>query len=154
MNSASCELRYLARLTPGYVAADLDALAREAAQEAIDRICKLEKSHEEQLTENSWERWKQIDIADDVLESMSIELDDFQKALKKVVPSAKREGFATVPDTTWDDIGALQQIREELSMSILAPIRNPRQFERLGLTRPSGVLLTGPPGLKIFLRDK
>ena len=143
---ASCELRYLARLTPGYVAADLDALAREAAQEAIDRICKSE--NEEQLTENenSWERWKQINVADDVLESMSIELEDFKKALKKVVPSAKREGFATVPDTTWEDIGALQKIREELSMSILAPIRNPRQFERLGLTRPSGVLLTGPPG--------
>jgi len=138
----------LARLTPGYVAADLDALAREAAQEAIDRICKSE--NEEQQMENAWERWKQIDLADDILESMSIELEDFQKALKKVVPSAKREGFATVPDTTWDDIGALELIREELSMSILAPIRNPRQFERLGLSRPSGVLLTGPPGLKIF----
>ena len=130
----------MARLTPGYVAADLDALAREAAQEAIDRICKTENQ------ENTWQRWKQIDLADDVLESMSIELEDFKKALKKVVPSAKREGFATVPDTTWDDIGALEIIREELSMSILAPIRNPRQFERLGLTRPSGVLLTGPPG--------
>ena len=138
----------MARLTPGYVAADLDALAREAAQEAIDRICKSE--NEEQQMENAWERWKQIDLADDILESMSIELEDFQKALKKVVPSAKREGFATVPDTTWDDIGALELIREELSMSILAPIRNPRQFERLGLSRPSGVLLTGPPGLKIF----
>ena len=79
-------------------------------------------------------------------ESMSIELADFENALKKVVPSAKREGFATVPDTTWDDVGALEKIREELSMSILAPIRNPKQFEKLGLSRPSGVLLTGPPG--------
>ena len=62
------------------------------------------------------------------------------------MPSAKREGFATVPDVTWEDIGALENIRSELSLSILAPIRNPTQFERLGLARPSGILLTGPPG--------
>lgn len=43
----------------------------------------------------------------------------FQRALKHVQPSAKREGFATVPDVTWDDIGALHKIREELQMAIL-----------------------------------
>ena len=48
---------------------------------------------------------------------------DFSVALKLVQPSAKREGFATVPDVTWDDIGALSDVREELSISILAPIR-------------------------------
>ncbi|CAG5109555.1 Oidioi.mRNA.OKI2018_I69.chr2.g4075.t1.cds [Oikopleura dioica] len=148
--SANCELRLLARLTPGYVAADLDALAREAAQEAIDRICQAENETGEEKKfnrESAWERWKEIDLSDDVLgRGFNRPFGDFQKALKKVVPSAKREGFATVPDTTWDDVGALEKIREELSMSILAPIRNPRQFERLGLSRPSGVLLTGPPG--------
>ena len=64
--SANCELRYLARLTPGYVAADLDALAREAAQEAIDRICKSETEDVVQK-ENAWERWKEIDLSDDIL---------------------------------------------------------------------------------------
>ena len=60
--------------------------------------------------------------------------------------SAKREGFATVPDVTWADIGALEGIREQLSLAILAPIKNPLQFARLGLSRPSGIMLTGPPG--------
>jgi hypothetical protein len=39
--------------------------------------------------------------------------------LKSVQPSSKREGFATVPDVTFDDIGALRDVREELSMAIL-----------------------------------
>ena len=70
----------------------------------------------------------------------------FQSALECVQPSAKREGFATVPNTTWEDVGALEGIREELSMAILAPVRYPQQFASLGLSSPPGVLLAGPPG--------
>ena len=69
-----------------------------------------------------------------------------QEAIKHVQPSAKREGFATVPNTTWADVGALQAVREELSMAILAPVRYPDQFDSLGLSSPPGVLLAGPPG--------
>ena len=47
---------------------------------------------------------------------------------------------------TWADIGALESIREQLSLAILAPIKNPKQFAKLGLSRPSGIMLTGPPG--------
>ncbi|KAH8240050.1 hypothetical protein KR032_010726 [Drosophila birchii] len=72
--------------------------------------------------------------------------DDFIEAIKGLQPSAKREGFVTVPDTTWDDIGALQDIREELKLAVLAPVKYPEMLERLGLTAPSGVLLCGPPG--------
>jgi ribosome biogenesis ATPase len=71
---------------------------------------------------------------------------DFSKAVKKVQPSAKREGFATIPDVCWADIGALQNLKEQLEMSILQPIVNPGQFEAIGLTVPAGVLLYGPPG--------
>lgn len=71
---------------------------------------------------------------------------DFDIALKTVQPSSKREGFATVPDVTWDDIGSLREIREELQMAILAPVKYQKQFETFGLTTPSGVLLCGPPG--------
>ncbi|XP_020798798.1 nuclear valosin-containing protein-like isoform X2 [Drosophila serrata] len=73
-------------------------------------------------------------------------LADFVEAIKTMQPSAKREGFVTVPDTTWDDIGALQDIREELKLAVLAPVKYPEMLERLGLTAPSGVLLCGPPG--------
>ena len=137
------DLGVLARLTPGYVAADIDALAREAAQESIDRIS---DKFARQDIENAWAKWTSLNVPDEQMAEVCITLDDFKCALKKLVPSAKREGFATVPDVTWEDIGALENVRRELSLSILAPIRNPTQFERLGLTRPSGILLTGPPG--------
>tara|TARA_B110000305_G_scaffold189868_1_gene212043 strand:- start:307 stop:471 length:165 start_codon:yes stop_codon:yes gene_type:complete len=54
-------------------------------------------------------------------------MDDFLKALKNVQPSSKREGFATVPDVTWEDVGALTKIRAELTLSILDPISNPER---------------------------
>ncbi|KAM3853162.1 nuclear valosin-containing protein-like [Vipera latastei] len=80
------------------------------------------------------------------LQMLCIELNDFTVALSSVQPSAKREGFVTVPDVTWADIGALEEVREELTMAILAPVRNPEQFRSLGLLAPAGVLLAGPPG--------
>ena len=63
-----------------------------------------------------------------------------------VQPSAKREGFATVPDVSWDDVGSLGDVRDELNLSICEPILNPEKFKALGLSAPTGVLLYGPPG--------
>ncbi|XP_030380145.1 uncharacterized AAA domain-containing protein C16E9.10c isoform X2 [Scaptodrosophila lebanonensis] len=73
-------------------------------------------------------------------------LEDFIDAIKVLQPSAKREGFITVPDITWDDIGSLQDIRDELKLAVLAPVKFPEKLAQLGLTAPSGVLLCGPPG--------
>ncbi|CAH1968223.1 unnamed protein product [Acanthoscelides obtectus] len=87
-----------------------------------------------------------LPISERELQGLSISLADFEVALKSVQPSAKREGFATVPDITWDDVGALREIREELQMTIVAPVRHAKQFEALGLNVPTGVLLCGPPG--------
>lgn len=80
------------------------------------------------------------------LDKLAITNDDFCQALSMVQPSSKREGFATVPDVTWEDIGALYQIREELSMAVVQPIRRPELFHALGVSASSGVLLWGPPG--------
>ncbi|XP_018571520.1 nuclear valosin-containing protein-like isoform X2 [Anoplophora glabripennis] len=80
------------------------------------------------------------------LKDLCISMNDFERALKLVQPSAKREGFATVPDVTWNDIGSLRDIREELQMSIVAPVRYSKQFDSLGIKSPTGVLLCGPPG--------
>lgn len=85
-------------------------------------------------------------IPSERLSSLCIEHSDFETALRIIQPSAKREGFATVPDVTWDDIGSLRDIREELQMTILAPVRHSEHFTALGLTTPTGVLLCGPPG--------
>lgn len=58
-------------------------------------------------------------LGEDQLQKLCIEMNDFIVALSSVQPSAKREGFVTVPDVTWADIGALEDIREELTMAIL-----------------------------------
>ncbi|KAF9460350.1 P-loop containing nucleoside triphosphate hydrolase protein [Collybia nuda] len=71
---------------------------------------------------------------------------DFMLALKQVQPSSKREGFATVPDVTWADIGALHGTREELHMAIVQPIKRPELFSAVGIEAACGVLLWGPPG--------
>lgn len=75
-----------------------------------------------------------------------ITIEDFMEAVKVVQPSSKREGFITIPDVTWADVGSLQDIREELQLAVLAPVKFPEKLVTLGLTAPSGVLLCGPPG--------
>ena len=85
-------------------------------------------------------------LSDEQLSRLSIESIDFEEALKIVQPSSKREGFATVPDVTWNDIGALHTIRDELHMAIVQPVLRPELFEMIGINAPCGVLLWGPPG--------
>ncbi|KAG9083961.1 hypothetical protein FS749_005603 [Ceratobasidium sp. UAMH 11750] len=81
------------------------------------------------------------------LAHITITMSDFQAALATVQPSATREGFTTRPDVSWADIGALKEIREELEMAVVWPIRRPELFEDLGVgTGGRGVLLWGPPG--------
>lgn len=101
--------------------------------EQIRNISEFIKSHKAPLSEAQ-------------LESLAITQEDFVHSLKKVQPSSKREGFATVPDVSWDDIGALQYVRDELRMAVVEPINHPEFFERVGITNPAGVLLWGPPG--------
>ncbi|XP_062970631.1 nuclear valosin-containing protein-like isoform X2 [Cynocephalus volans] len=165
---------HLAHLTPGFVGADLMALCREAAMCAVNRVLmKLqeqqkkspevegllsERGLEERLgteltseTQDELQRLlgllrDQDPLSEEQMQGLCIELNDFIVALSSVQPSAKREGFVTVPNVTWADIGALEDIREELTMAILAPVRNPDQFKALGLVTPAGVLLAGPPG--------
>ncbi|NXN64583.1 NVL protein, partial [Himantopus himantopus] len=164
----SFEFHHLARLTPGYVGADLMALCREAAMCTVNRILiKSEKQKRKHIHTgaNTAEEStgigtdildelhrlldllkKQDPLPEEQLQKLCIEMNDFIVALSSVQPSAKREGFVTIPDVTWADIGALEDVREELTMAILAPVRNPEQFKALGLTTPAGVLLAGPPG--------
>lgn len=93
-----------------------------------------------------WLRNDSISIEDSDLRDLCLTMADFQEAVKLVQPSAKREGFITVPDVTWSDIGSLQNIREELQLAVLAPVKFPEKLNALGLSAPSGILLCGPPG--------
>uniref|UniRef100_A0A8C2EN81 Nuclear VCP like n=1 Tax=Cyprinus carpio TaxID=7962 RepID=A0A8C2EN81_CYPCA len=168
------DYRQLARLTPGYVGADLMALCREAAMTSVNRILLQAlgstdahlkwditaalKLHtyigHEPKNDFSCTDLEQLlsllkrneTLSEEQLSGLCVLMSDFKTSLSRVQPSAKREGFATVPDVTWEDVGALQDIREELNMAIMAPINNPEHFRALGLNTPAGVLLAGPPG--------
>ncbi|RWS11284.1 nuclear valosin-containing-like protein [Dinothrombium tinctorium] len=129
------DFQSLAHKTPGYVGADLKCLIREAAIQSLERFLNF--------SQNTLPKDYDIDA---LISSLKIEMQDFDCVLKYFQPSAKREGFATVPDVTWDQIGALKEIREELQMSIVAPIKYREDIKALGLTTSMGVLLCGPPG--------
>ncbi|CED82363.1 Nuclear AAA ATPase (VCP subfamily) [Phaffia rhodozyma] len=81
-----------------------------------------------------------------LLSTLRILPSDFKSALQTTQPSSQREGFATIPNVTWADIGALHSTRDELHMAIVQPIRRPELFKRVGIEAPGGVLMWGPPG--------
>ena len=127
------DLDELSRVTHGFVGADLAALAREAAIDAVRRIMpKLD------LDERT--------IPPEVLDELSVTREDFLSALKRVQPSAMREVMVQVPRVGWDDIGGVDDAIAMLKEGIELPLKNPDAFRRLGIRSAKGFLLDGPPG--------
>ncbi|KAF4036102.1 ATPase family associated domain-containing protein lid 3 [Phytophthora infestans] len=137
------------------LAAEVDVSAETETSDAgtSDDAMEVEKTQEKTAADSE----EAASAADDLraqvepfteaqLAPLSITMADFDAAIPKVQPSSKREGFATIPDVTWDDIGALNEVRDELSLAVLQPIAHPERFAALGLSMPAGVLLYGPPG--------
>ncbi|MEC9065779.1 MAG: CDC48 family AAA ATPase [Pseudomonadota bacterium] len=123
----------LARVTHGFVGADIAALAREAAIDAVRRIMpKLD------LDERT--------IPPEVLDNLSVTREDFLSALKRVQPSAMREVMVQVPKVGWSDIGGVDDAIDMLREGIELPLKNPEAFRRLGIRPAKGFLLYGPPG--------
>jgi transitional endoplasmic reticulum ATPase len=127
------DLDALSRRTYGFVGADLAALTREAALEAVRRI--MPKIN---LAEQS--------IPTEVLDALSVDTADFDNALKRVQPSAMREVMVQVPNIGWDDVGGLDQARDKLREGVELPLKHPEAFRRLGIRPAKGFLLYGPPG--------
>ena len=149
--SGDFDFKLLARRTPGYVGADVRSLTKEAAVIAINRIfkdvLKDQKLPSDMVNEEEMGELSPLGpLTPEEMEPLNITMDDFLEAVPLVQPSSKREGFATVPDVSWDEIGALSSVREELTLSVLEPIRNPEKFKALGIPLPAGVMLYGPPG--------
>jgi ribosome biogenesis ATPase len=154
------DLKTLAKRTPGFVGADLNDLVSTAGSAAIKRYLEILKSNsgeemeiegEAELSPRVRELRRLISHAKETpigeeSEVVLVSNADFFTALPKIQPSSKREGFATIPDTTWADIGALGGIRDELVTAIVEPIKNPDIYANVGITAPTGVLLWGPPG--------
>ncbi|NJE10774.1 CDC48 family AAA ATPase [Thermococcus sp. MAR1] len=128
-------LEEIAEKTHGFVGADLAALAREAAMVVLRRLINEGKISPEQ------ER-----IPPEVLQQLRVRKADFYEALKMVEPSALREVLLEVPNVRWNDIGGLEEVKEELKEAVEWPLKYPKAFQRLGIEPPRGVLLYGPPG--------
>jgi transitional endoplasmic reticulum ATPase len=123
----------LAEITHGFVGADLEALAREAAMSALRKI--LPKID-----------FEMSDIPYETLLQLEITMDNFLEALKEIEPSAIREVFVEVPDVRWSDVGGLEDIKQELKEAIEWPLKYPDVFKKANTNPPKGILLYGKPG--------
>jgi transitional endoplasmic reticulum ATPase len=128
----SVDLDEIARITYGFVGADLSALAREAAMDSLRRILPNVNLKE--------------GIPAEILEDLQVTREDFLNALKRVQPSALREIMIQVPNVTWDDIGGVDEVRTRLREGVELPLKSPQSFQRLGIRPAKGFLLFGPPG--------
>jgi transitional endoplasmic reticulum ATPase len=126
-------LDHYANVTHGYIGADLEALAKEAAMSALRRILPEIKLDEKI-------------IPPEVLEKLQVTKEDFDNALKMVEPSAMREVLIEVPNVKWEDIGGLERAKQELIEVVEWPLKYPEAFKRVGIEAPRGILLYGPPG--------
>jgi transitional endoplasmic reticulum ATPase len=127
------DLAELARITPGFVGADLSALCRESAMAALRRTFPRAA-----LTSGS--------IPTEQLLTLTVATNDFVDALRTVEPSATREVSVEAGDATWDDIGGLEQVKRVLVETIEWPLRYPDLYAAMDLEPTRGVLLSGPPG--------
>ncbi|HVP92816.1 MAG TPA: AAA family ATPase, partial [Acidobacteriota bacterium] len=109
------------------------ALCRETAMKALRRYLPQINLEEERIPPS-------------VLEKMEVKMEDFTNAYKEVTPTAMREVYIEVPTIHWDDIGGLEEVKQELREAVEWPIKNPEMFTKLGIKPPKGILLYGPPG--------
>ena len=124
----------LARVTHGFVGADLESLCKEAAMVVLRRL----------LPEIKYNKDEHVPA--EFLERLVINMTDFKEALRSVRPSALREVFIERPQTTWEDIGGLEGIKQDLKEAVEWPLKYPGIFKGLGVRAPKGILLYGPPG--------
>lgn len=140
------DMAKIARTTPGFVGADLAALADKAGNLAMERSInqrRLDLSMEDGEHDEEW--WKEP-WSPEEMQKLSITMFDFEEATKLVQPSLRREGFSTIPNVKWEDVGGLDVVREAFERSIVRRIKYPKLYEKMGMTMDTGFLLYGPPG--------
>jgi len=128
------DLDHYANITHGFVGADVEALAKEAAMSALRGILPKIKLEEKEA------------IPPEVLEKLQVTKDDFDSGLRMVEPSAMREVLVEVPNVRWEDVGGLEDAKQELKEAVEWPLKHPDSFKRMGIEPPRGILLYGPPG--------
>ncbi|MEM1194746.1 MAG: CDC48 family AAA ATPase [Pseudomonadota bacterium] len=130
---SAVDLDELARVTHGFVGADLAALAREAAIDAVRRIMPRLDLDEQTIPQ-------------EVLDDLCVTREDFLSALKRIQPSAMREVMVQMPNVSWSDLGGVEEAIDKLKEGVELPLKNPDAFRRLGIRPAKGFLLYGPPG--------
>lgn len=131
--SENVDLQKIAEITHGFVGADLESLAREAAMTALRKI--IENINFE-ISEIPYEQLMQLEV----------NMENFYDAMKEVEPSAIREVFVEVPDVKWDDIGGLDEIKQLLKESVEWPVKYSELFKNTDTKPPKGIILHGKPG--------
>lgn len=127
------DLKQISKMTHGFVGADLQMLSKEAAMHSLRRI----------LPEIDLDEDK---ISTDILQKIQITGEDFRDALKEIKPSALREVQVEIPNVSWDDVGGLDSLKEELKETVEWPIKHKEAFDYVDIVPPKGILLHGPPG--------
>ena len=123
----------IAKITHGFVGADLESVCREAAMRSLRNV----------LPEINLEESK---IPIETLNKIKITSQDFENALKEVQPSALREVYVQRPNINWTDIGGLEAVKDELQEAIEWPMKHADLFSEADIIPPKGLLLFGPPG--------
>lgn len=126
-------LNQIAKVAHGFVGADLESLTKEAAMRSLRRI----------LPDIDLDQEK---ISSEILQKIKIVDEDFRDALKEVRPSALREVLVEIPNVTWEDVGGLESLKEELKEAVEWPLKYKEAFEYVDVSPPKGILLHGLPG--------
>ncbi|MEK6839971.1 MAG: CDC48 family AAA ATPase, partial [Nanoarchaeota archaeon] len=127
-------LEHLAEITHGFVGADLEALAKEAAMNVLRKVLPDMKLKKDEV------------MAPELLARLKVQDEDFRAALRVVRPSAMREVLIEAPNVRWEDIGGLDDLKQQLKEAVELPLKSPQSFTRLGIKPPKGILMYGPPG--------
>uniref|UniRef100_N1QS03 Cell division control 48-C-like protein n=1 Tax=Aegilops tauschii TaxID=37682 RepID=N1QS03_AEGTA len=157
------DLFKIARATPGFVGADLKALVDKAGNLAMKRIIVERKKQSGGGDVNNKQDWWRHPWSEGEMDSLCITMDDFEllvvcsifdtfslqslkEAATMVQPSLRREGFSSVPDVTWEDVGGLDSLKKEFDRCIVRCIKHPEVYKDFGVNMQAGFLLFGPPG--------
>jgi len=130
------DLKQISKITHGFVGADLEVLAKEAAMRSLRRNVLDDKDFS----------YDDDEISSEILQKIQITDEDFREALKEVGPSALREVQVQIPNVSWDDVGGLDQLKEELQEAVEWPIKYKDAYDYVDVESPKGILLHGPPG--------
>jgi len=113
-------LEDVAGRTPGFVAADLLALVREAGLRAAARQTGTD--------------------------APTVAAADFGAALEVVRPTSLGGARLDLAQVSLDDVGDMAEVKQAVTEAVLWPLQYPDTFDRLGVDPPHGLLLYGPPG--------